>query len=148
MKAFLTRRIFFHRITLPCVVFGLVLFTGSCHRGKGLTEENGTNSWTLELDPHPDTVGVGVNDTIFVVVRQGEEARSGITVTFERNIGDAIPSVVTVVGDTAVPWGTSPMATYISRSDTGLAIIYGTAHGTAEEILARDTARVRVMENP
>jgi hypothetical protein len=130
------------------LAIGLTLWSVSCHRGKGLTGENSSTRWTLELEPHPDTIAVGVNDTIFVAVREGDELRGGITVTFEQTLGDPVPSVITVVGDTIVPWGTTPMATFISRQDTGLAMIYGTAYGSAEEILARDTARIQVVESP
>jgi len=120
----------------------------TCDRGKGLTGEDGAQHWTLEMVPHPDTVGVGINATIFVVVREGEELRSGISVTFERTLGDSIPGIVTVVGDPDVPWGTNPMATFISRDTSGIATIYGTAYGEGEEVLARDTITVWVVENP
>jgi hypothetical protein len=130
------------------LVTGLTLWSVSCHRGKGLAGENSSTYWTLELEPHPDTIAVGVNDTIFVAVREGDELRGGITVTFEQTLGDPVPSVITVVGDTAIWWGTAPMATFISRQDTGLAMIHGTAYGSAQEILARDTARIQVVESP
>ena len=47
------------------------LFAAGCNRSKGVTGENGLDHWTLKLDARPDTVRVGVNDTIFVVVRYG-----------------------------------------------------------------------------
>ena len=120
----------------------------ACHRGKGLTGEDGGGRWSLEMIPHPDTVGVGVNDTIFVVVREGEEPRSGIRVVFQQTLGDSIPTIHTVVGDPEVPWGTTPMATFICRDTSGVATIYGTAYGQGEEVLARDTITVWVMRNP
>ena len=126
----------------------LVVCATSCHRSKGLTGEDGSGIWTLEMDPHPDTVGVGVNDTIFVVVRHGGEARGGVTVTFVPTLGDPVPTVVTIIDDPNVPWGTWPMATFISREDTGVATIYGEAYDSAEELLARDTVTIWVVENP
>ncbi len=128
------------------VALGFSMLT--CDRGKGLTGEDGVQHWTLEMVPHPDTVGVGINDTIFVVVREGEEPRSGISVTFERTLGDSIPGIVTVVGDPDVPWGTNPMATFISRDTSGIAMIYGTAYGERDEVSARDTITIWVVENP
>ena len=128
------------------ITFGLS--TAGCHKGKGLTGENGTNLWILEMDAHPDTVAVGVNDTIFIEVRYGDEPQGGITVLFESNLGDPIPTITTVINDPEVPWGTSPMATFISREDTGVATLYGAAYQSEDEILARDTVTIWVVENP
>jgi hypothetical protein len=136
------------KLFCPLIVFPLGFFLAGCHHGKGLTGEGGAQQWTLEMTPHPDTVSVGVNDTIFVVVREGEEPRTGISVTFERTLGDSIPGILTVVGDPVVPWGTNPMATFISRDSAGVATIRGTAHGAGEEILARDTITVWIVRNP
>lgn len=124
-----------------------VLATG-CHRGKGLTGEGAASGWTLEMDAHPDTVAVGDNDTIFVVVRQGGEPQGGITVSFEQTLGDSIPTVVTIIDDPDFPWGTWPMATFISRQDPGVATIYGEAYRSEEEVLARDTVTIWVVGNP
>jgi hypothetical protein len=129
------------------VLVALTLCATSCHRSKGLAGEDGPGVWTLEMNPHPDTVAVGVNDTIFVAVRQGGEARGGIAVTFVPTLGDPVPTVVTIIDDPNVPWGTWPMATFISREDTGVATIYGEAYDSAEELLARDTVTIWVVEN-
>jgi len=130
------------------VLVVLALCVTSCHRSKGLTGEDGSGIWTLEMDPHPDTVGVGVNDTIFVVVRQGGEARGGITVTFVPTLGDPVPAIVTIIDDPDVPWGTWPMATFISRDAAGAATVYGEAYDSGDELLARDTVTIWVVENP
>ena len=130
------------------VLLALGLCATSCHRSKGLTGENGPSHWTLEMDPHPDTVAIGVNDTIFVVVRQGGEPRGGITVTFVPTLGDPIPTIVTIIDAPNFPWGTWPMATFISREDTGVATVSGEAYDSAEELLARDTVTIWVVESP
>jgi hypothetical protein len=144
MVAIVSSRVALCILISAALIFGLT----SCHRSKGLTGEDGSAIWTLEMDPHPDTVGVGVNDTIFVVVRQGGEARGGVTVTFVPTLGDPVPAIVTIIDDPDVPWGTWPMATFISREDAGAATVYGEAYDSADELLARDTVTIWVVENP
>ncbi len=125
-----------------------IVATG-CNNEKGLTSENRINPWTLEMVPHPDTVDVGVNDTIFVFVRENNALRDGIKVRFEQSMGDPIPEIFTVINDSEIPWGTQPMATFISRQDTGVATIYGIAHfAESEEVLVRDTCRIWIVQNP
>lgn len=140
------QRVLFSTLTF----ISIVIFVVGCNGGKGLTSENMPNPWTLEMYPHPDTIGIGVNDTIFIFVRENDELRSGIKVTFEQSLGESIPEeIYTVINDPEIPWGTQPMATFISRHDAGVATIYGIAHhAESGEILVRDTIRIWVVENP
>ena len=123
------------------------LYIASCHEGKGLSGEDNSTGWELKLDAHPDTVPIGTNDTIFVEVCFDGEPQGGITVTFEPTFGDPIPDIITVINDTTIPWGTQPMATFISRDDTGLATIYGSAYRTENEVLAEDSIFIQVIDS-
>ena len=127
-----------------CIAAGLFL-TG-CDSGKGLAGEEHSTGWELEMNAHPNTVPMGTNDTIFVAVLFDGEPKGGITVEFEPTFGDPIPTILTVINDTTIPWGTQPMATYISRDSTGLATIYGTAYQVPDEILAQDSIYVQVTD--
>ncbi len=135
------------KLFLFCVCIAAGLFLAGCNKGKGITGEDDSTGWKLEMIAHPDTVSVGTNDTIFVVVRFDNEPKSGITVTFEPTFGDPIPTILTVINDTTIPWGTQPMATYISREDTGLVTIYGSAYQGASDVLAQDSIFIQVTDS-
>ncbi len=137
----------FGKLTFFCLFIAVALFVAGCNDGKGLSGEDDSTGWELEMDAHPDMVSIGTNDTIFVVVRFDGEPRGGITVTFEPTFGDQIPDIITVVNDTTIPWGTQPMATYLSREDTGFVTIYGIAYQIANEILAEDSIVIQVTDS-
>lgn len=118
-----------------------------CNRGKGLVGEDDTVGWDLLMDARPDTVPMGTNDTIFVQVRFNYEPKGGITVLLEPTFGDPIPTVLTVINDTLIPWGSQPMATYISRDSTGRVTIYGKAYQEENEILAEDSIFIQVTDS-
>ena len=135
------------KLSFLCLFVAVGLYVAGCNDGKGLSGEDDSTGWELEMDAHPDTISVGTNDTIFVVVRFDGEPKGGITVTFEPIFGDQIPDIITVINDTTIPWGTQPMATYISREDTGLATIYGSAYQIENEILVQDSIFIQVTDS-
>ena len=135
------------KVFFLCLFIIVGLYLAGCNDRKGLSGENGSTGWELEMDAHPDTVSMGTNDTIFVVVRFDGEPKGGITVTFNPTFGDPIPDIFTVINDTAIPWGTQPMATYLSRDDTGIVTIYGSAYQEENEILAQDSIFIQVTDS-
>ena len=135
------------KLSFLCLCVAAGMYIAGCNDGKGLSGEDDSTGWELEMDAHPDTVSMGTNDTIFVVVRFDGEPQGGVTVTFEPTFGDPMPDILTVVNDTTIPWGTQPMATYISRDSTGLATIYGSAYRIENEILAEDSIFIQVTDS-
>ena len=135
------------KLSFLCLLVAAGLYVVSCNDGKGLSGEDDSTGWELEMDAHPATVSLGTNDTIFVVVLFDGEPKGGITVTFEPTFGDPIPDIITVINDTTIPWGTQPMATFLSREDTGSVTIYGSAYQIENEILAQDSIFIQVTDS-
>ena len=135
------------KLSLLCLFLVIGLYMLGCNRGKGLVGEDDTVGWDLLMDARPDTVPMGTNDTIFVQVRFNYEPKGGITVLLEPTFGDPIPTVLTVINDTLIPWGSQPMATYISRDSTGRVTIYGKAYQEENEILAEDSIFIQVTDS-